>query len=290
MRQIALLRWLPLFVAAWLAAEMAVSAQTRLVGIVRDENQDPIQGATVTADNGMQTFTATTDEGGNFGFITLRPGMWILIASAPGFTSIWQRELVRAAVPWEMQRNPSVDFFLPRGAYGQRFGALAYVDSVALQDQLQAAEALSAGGQDGEAIVAYEAVAAMAPALTMVRLKLGDLYLRTERYTEAEEAYQAILAAEADLDLTLSRELFYSFGETRLALQSATEAAGWYWRAHESDPAWSKPLLKLGELALEAGDQSAARHFLLLAIEAEPGSDAQATARALLAEIPAPPQ
>ena len=285
MRQIALLRWLPLFVAAWLAAETVVSAQTRVVGIVRDENQDPIQGATVTAENVMQTFTATTDEGGNFGFVTLRPGMWILVASAPGFTSIWQRQLVRA-----MERNPSVNFFLPRGAYGQRFGALAYVDSVALQDQLQAAEALSAGGQDDEAIVAYEAVAAMAPALTTVRLKLGDLYLRTERYTEAEEAYQAILAAEADLDLTLSRELFYSFGETRLALQSATEAAGWYWRAHESDPAWGKPLLKLGELALEASDQSAARHFLLLAIEAEPGSDAQATARALLAEIPAPPQ
>ena len=285
MRQIAVLRWLPLFVAAWLAAETAVSAQTRLVGIVRDENSDPIQGATVTAENVDRTFTATTDEGGNFGFITLRPGNWILTASAPGFTPTQQRQRVRAVA-----RNPSVDFFLARGAYGQRFGALAGVDSVALQDQLQAAEALSAGGQDDEAIVAYEAVAAMAPALTTVRLKLGDLYLRTERYTEAEEAYQAILAAEADLDLTLSRELFYSFGETRLALQSATEATGWYWRAHESDPAWSKPLLKLGELALEAGDQSAARHFLLLAIEAEPGSDAQATARALLAEIPAPPQ
>ena len=285
MRQIAVLRWLPLFVAAWLAAETAVSAQTRLVGIVRDENSDPIQGATVTAENVDRTFTATTDEGGNFGFITLRPGNWILTASAPGFTPTQQRQRVRAVA-----RNPSVDFFLARGAYGQRFGALAGVDSVALQDQLQAAEALSAGGQDDEAIVAYEAVAAMAPALTTVRLKLGDLYLRTERYTEAEEAYQAILAADADLDLTLSRELFYSFGETRLALQSATEATGWYWRAHESDPAWSKPLLKLGELALEAGDQSEARHFLLLAIEAEPGSDAQATARALLAEIPAPPQ
>ncbi len=285
MRPTALLRWLPLFLAAWLAAETVVSAQTRLLGIVRDENSDPIPGATVTAESADRTFTVTTDRGGNFGFVTLRAGNWIFTASAPGFTPAQQRRRVR-----ELVRNPSVDFFLARGAYGQRFGALAGVDSVALQEQLQAAEALSAGGQDDEAIVAYEAVAAMAPALTTVRLKLGDLYLRTERYTEAQEAYQAILAAEADLDLTLSRELFYSFGETRLALRSATEAAGWYWRAHESDPAWSKPLLKLGELALEAGDQSEARHFLLLAIEAEPGSDAQATARALLAEIPALPQ
>ena len=285
MRKIALLRWLPLFLAAWLAAEAAGSAQTRLVGIVRDENSDPIQGATITAESQDRTFTATTDRGGNFGFITLRPGNWIFTASAPGFTPAQQRRRVR-----DLARNPSVDFFLARGAYGERFGALADLDAADLQERLQAAEALSAGGRHDEAIVAYEAVAAMAPALTTVRLKLGDLYLRTERYDEAQEAYQAILAAEVDLDLTLSRRLFYSFGETRLALRGATEAIGWYWRAHESDPAWSKPLLKLGELALEAGDQSAARRYLQLAVEAEPGSDAQAAARALLADLSAPPQ
>ena len=283
MRPLTLLRWLPLFLAAWFAADAALSAQTRLVGTVRDENSEPIQGATVTAENADRTFTVTTDDNGNFGFVTLQAGNWIFTASAPGFTPDQQRQRLR-----EVARNATVDFFLASGAYGERFGALATINAAELQEQLDVANALSADDLYDEAIVAYEAIAAMAPALTTVRLRLGDLYRQTERYTEAQEAYQAVLAAEVDLDLSLSRELLYSFAETRLALRGASEATGWYWRAHESDLAWSKPLLRLGELALEAGDQLDARRYLELAVEAEPGSDAQAAARTLLASMSAP--
>ena len=278
-------RWPLLLVAVWLGAEATTLAQTRLVGTVRDENSNPIQGATVTAENVDRTFTATTDEDGDFGFVTLRAGNWIFTASAPGFTPAQQRQRVR-----ELARNAAVDFFLARGATGERFGAVAHIGAAELQTQLEAAEELYAGGNYADAIVAYEEITTLVPALTTVKLKLGDAYLRTERYADAETAFEAVLAAELDLDLTLSRQLFFSFGEVRRGQGNAVESMGWYWRAHESDAAWSQPLLALGRIALDGGDRAEARRYLQLAVEAEPGSEAQIAATALLAEIAGPPQ
>ena len=287
MRATATFRLLPLFVTLWLVTNATVIAQTRVFGVVRDENSNPIQGASVTAENGDLTFIATTDADGNFGFVTLRQGYWVFTASAPGFTPAQVRRSVRGDVAhlgWT--RNLDVNLFLAHGAYGERFGALAHVDSVDLQAQLQAAEELYGTEQYSAAIPVYEELSMLVPALTTLKLKLGDAYLKTEQYAKAQQAYQAILAAEVNLDPSLSRELIYNFGETRLALQGAENAVGWYWRAHETDLAWSKPLLKLGEISLAAGHQAEAQRYLQMAIEAEPGSEAQATASALLARLP----
>ncbi|HJO37918.1 MAG: carboxypeptidase regulatory-like domain-containing protein [Vicinamibacterales bacterium] len=274
-------RLVPLLAAVWLVLDAGAFAQTRVVGMVRDENSEPIPGATITAESTERTFTATTDGDGNFGFVTLRPGNWVFTASAPGFTPSQMRRRIR-----ELVRNPEVDFFLARGAYGERFGAVAHVDAVDLLQQLEAAEELYVAERYPEAIAAYEALATLVPALTTVKMKLGDAYLMTEQYAEAEAAYETMLAAEVDLDLTLSRQLLYNFGDTRLALQGADGAVGWYWQAHEADPAWSQPLLKLGEIALDAGAQAEARRYLELAVDAEPGSEAQAVARTLLERLP----
>ena len=66
MRATATFRLLPLFVTLWLVTNATVIAQTRVFGVVRDENSNPIQGASVTAENGDLTFIATTDADGNF--------------------------------------------------------------------------------------------------------------------------------------------------------------------------------------------------------------------------------
>ncbi|MEC9302593.1 MAG: carboxypeptidase regulatory-like domain-containing protein [Acidobacteriota bacterium] len=270
-------------VAFWLTTSAVAFGQTRVVGTVRDEINRPIQGASVTAENGTRSFTATTDSGGNFGFITLRPGNWIFTAKALGFTPAQLHRRVR-----EIARNPEVNLFLARGAYGERFGALANVKSTELQEQLQQAEELYSAERYLEAVAAYEKLSVMVPALTTLKLKIGDSYLNIAQYAEAQKAYQGVLAAELDLDLSLNRELLYNFGETQLALEGAERAVGWYWRAHETDPAWSKPLLKLGEIALAAGDQSEGRRYLQMAIEAEPGSQEQFVATAMLKQLSQP--
>ena len=153
---------------------------------------------------------------------------------------------------------------------------------------MQQAEELYSAERYLEAVAAYEKLSVMVPALTTLKLKIGDSYLNIAQYAEAQKAYQGVLAAELDLDLSLNRELLYNFGETQLALEGAERAVGWYWRAHETDPAWSKPLLKLGEIALAAGDQSEGRRYLQMAIEAEPGSQEQFVATAMLKQLSQP--
>lgn len=53
--------------------------------VVRDDNGNPISGATVTATNGTLTFTATTDANGNYTITGVEPGTYGVVASAPGF-------------------------------------------------------------------------------------------------------------------------------------------------------------------------------------------------------------
>lgn len=252
--------------------------QTRQVGTVRDEGGRPIQGAAVTAQNDLTTsFTATTAEDGGFGFVTLAAGVWTFTVRAPGFTPSQRSTRVRALV-----RNPPLEFALARGVIESGVGALAGVDTSELQEKLHSAETAHSEGRYDEAIRAYRAVVTQAPALTMVNLKLARAYLENGNREEAQAAYQMIL--ERDLEPSIGRDVFYDFGDIRLAAQHVEEARGWYWKAHTVDPAWSKPLLKLGRMALSASDQASARMYLEMAVDAEPGSAESGEARALLAE------
>jgi tetratricopeptide (TPR) repeat protein len=94
----------------------------------------------------------------------------------------------------------------------------------------------------------------------MVNLKLGHAYFQNESYEEAQIAYQMIL--ENDLDSSIAREVYCNFGDIRLAVGMTDEAQGWYWKAHNTDLAWSKPLLKLGQVALATENRESARMFL----------------------------
>ena len=63
------------------------------------------------------------------------------------------------------------------------------------------------------------------------------------------------------------------------------EAQGWYWKAHNTDVAWSKPLLKLGRVALATENRESARMFLEMAITSEPNSTESAEAKLLLEQV-----
>ena len=83
------------FVTGVLAALFVVAlagtsaAQTgRVGGVVKDEQGNPIKGATITAENpaaSPSSFTATTDDKGRFSIIGLKSGQWSFAAMAPGF-------------------------------------------------------------------------------------------------------------------------------------------------------------------------------------------------------------
>ena len=292
MRHLFRTRVIASLVVLWLGGVATAFGQPRRqVGTVRDEGGRPIHGATVTAESADTSFTTTTDEDGHFGFVTLVADVWIFTVRAPGFTPSQRTTRVRnlrstIATQSRNVRNPPLEFALARGAIGLGVASLAGVDTSELQEKLQSAATAHSEGRYDEAIRTYREIVTRAPALTMVNLKLARAYLENGNYEEAQTAYQFVM--ESDLEPSIGRDVFYDFGDIRLTAQNTEEARGWYWKAHNVDPAWSKPLLKLGRIALSASDLATARMYLEMAVDAEPGSAESGEARALLAELNEP--
>jgi tetratricopeptide (TPR) repeat protein len=283
-------------------------AQTgRVGGIVKDEAGQTIKGATITAENSNigQSFTATTDDKGRFIMIGLRTGQWRFIAQAPGFSPQAGELPVRMGAP-----NPPMTFELKRSGVAQ-FGALAGITAKDLQSDLGAADALFNQKRWDDAVVAYRAVMAKAPALSVINLQIAAAYRNKKDYDAAIAAYTDLLkldpenekakvgigltnlergntqAAEATLlkaaeSPTAGREVFYNLGEVKFTNGDTDEAIKWYEKARAADPAWGKPLYKLALCAIKKGDTAAAAKLMDRVIAVDPVSPEAALARTTL--------
>src|SRR5215471_15466545 len=159
--------------AAMLVAIATVaSAQGRVAGVVRDEAGQPIKGATLTfqnADASPNAFTSTSDDKGRFSVIGLRSGEWSVVVQAPGFDpqmgGLNVRQSTPAALAFTMKHAPAP----PPSA----LGAIASKD---IQSELRAADQLYTAEQWDQAIAAYKALLARAPALSVISLQVGAAY------------------------------------------------------------------------------------------------------------------
>lgn len=292
-------------------AASALAQTGRVGGIVKDESGQPIKGATVVAESPRavpKSFTATTDDKGRFSIIGLAAGMWTFTASAPGFTPSQGQTNIST-----LRINPPIEFRLAKGATGPA-GALAGVNTKELQADLQAAEDLYNAGQYDEAIAAYQAIMAKAPALTVINLQVGNAHRQKKEYDKALAAYQEVLKADpnnerakiavgmtnlekgdlkaAEEALTAaaegtgaSREVFYNLGEVKFAKGEPDEAGKWYQRAVDMDASWGKPLFKLGLVALNKGDKEGAITYMEKVIAADPNSAEGAQAKAVMEQL-----
>jgi Carboxypeptidase regulatory-like domain len=169
-------------------------AQGRVTGTVKDADDHPIKGATITAENpnaAPSSFTATSDAKGRFGFLGLRSGLWTFTVRAPGYEAARTQSSTRmngvnAPVQIVLQQLPQV---APPGP-------LATVDVAALQRRLDEAAALETAGNVDQAIQIYRDIATDLPALTTVHLQLGLLYERKQDVTAATSEYQAVLKTD----------------------------------------------------------------------------------------------
>ena len=189
------------------------AAQTgRVGGVVKDDSGQPIKGATVLAENpsaSPRSFTATTDDKGRFSIIGLRSGEWLFTAQAPGFTP----EAGRLRVTTIGTPNPPLTFNLKKGA-PPATGALGGVAAKDLQAELHAADQLYNAQQWDQAIAAYKAIVAKAPALGVVNLQIASAYRSKAEdvkkkdpkadvapiYDQAMAAYHALLSVEPNSD------------------------------------------------------------------------------------------
>ena len=140
-----------LAVAIGLLLSMPAAAQLgRVNGTVRNEDGQPLKGATVVAENAEATpssFTAVTNEKGQFMMIGLWRGTWRFTASAPGFVALAGYGRIQT-----IGSNPPVEFRLVRAAARRPAGVLAGVNAGEAQAALAGADALMDEGKYDEAI------------------------------------------------------------------------------------------------------------------------------------------
>ena len=285
-------------VAALVVSAAPASAQVgRIGGTIKDQNGQPIKGATVTAENpsaSPSSFTATTDDRGRYSIIGLKSGSWKITAVAPGFQASSGNVPVRTVgAPL-----PPVDFVLAPGAGGAA-GALAGVNTKELQAELAKAEEMMNGQQYDAAIAAYQAMLAKTPALTMLNMQIGRAQRMKKDYDGALASYKALLAAEPTNDrakievgmtnlekgdfnaaeaallevsqsTSANREVFYNLGEVKFAKGETDEAVKYYQRAVDIDGNWGKPLFKMGLAKLVVSPEQQALTVTLRALPVFP--------------------
>ncbi len=169
-------------------------AQGRVTGTVKDPDDRPIKGATITAENpnaAPSTLVATTDAKGRFAILGVRSGQWVFTAEAPGFETGRVRIATRTMGP-----NPAVDLILAPHREIAAPGPLANVDVAALQRRLDDAASLDASGQLDEAIERYLDIVGKLPVLTSIHLQLGSLYERKHDVAAAAAEYQTVLKTD----------------------------------------------------------------------------------------------
>ena len=282
----------------------------RVNGVVRDEDGEPIKGATVTAQSTAigVSYTASTDEKGRFILLGLRPGEWAFIAGAPGFAASGSRTNVRAA----SNLNAPLLFSLRRNGPGAG-GALERFSAKDLQGQLEHADRLFNQQKWDDAIAAYRALAAAAEPLAFVNLQVAAAYVAKNDPARARTAYEDLLKVDATNEKAIvgiadllrqqgdvngaiefltraaqaegtGREVFMTLGELLAGTGQHERAGEWFARASKTDPYWGKPLLRLGQLASTKGNKSASDEFMQRVIAVDPASPEASLARTALGQ------
>jgi tetratricopeptide (TPR) repeat protein len=284
--------------AVLLVGAHGVEAQiARISGIVRDVDGTPLRGAIVTADPGSGSITATTDDNGRFAIIGMRAGVWKFEVQAPGYHTEMGEISVRAVGGGEPR--PMMIALRRAGYVGN--GPLARLPGDDIQSQLAAAAAHFDAGEWDQAIASYRTLLARAPSLTAIHLQIAAAHRHRGDYPAALASYDVVLKGDPDNERALlgvstthlelgdtqaaeqallraaegaapAPAVYFALGELQASQGRPDDAAGWYQKAAGADEAWGKPLYRLGELAIDAGDKAAAARYLSEVIAVDPAS------------------
>ena len=183
---------------AWLAlpADPATAQTAIITGVVRNTEDDPIEGATVTAESAQwsRMEETVTDGGGRFSLIGLQPGRWLFVVQAVGHQPVQGFANVRrAGDSGRIQFVMEVDPFNPPAP---ATGLLAGFTAAEMQADLDAADRLFDSGDYAGAIEAYEALLEQLPRLTSLHLQIGHAHRERQEFDEALLAYQAVPAGD----------------------------------------------------------------------------------------------
>ena len=222
----------------------------RLTGIVLSEYGNPMPGATVTAENpdaNRSRAEAQTDDNGRFAMIGLASGRWTVTAETEGYHPGTMTAQVTQGAP-----RP-VELRLRRVRSGLELtlgeAALEGLDPVQLEADLVAADGLFSAEQYSEALEAYQALLTALPDLTGLHLQIGHSYRELGQYDQAIAAYEALLKEDPD-----NHEAKASIGRANLLAGDFDAARETLGETASSLDASREDLFNMGELAFGKGD------------------------------------
>ncbi len=179
----------------------SAAAQGRISGIVKDEDGNEIQGATVAGESLGSTAiatattnaiaTATTNGSGRFSFIGLDPGLWSFVVRSVGFEPVQRVANVQRSGP-----GPVVQFTMEADRFNppaRTAGILAGLTMNELFKSLEGAEGLFDRGDYDGAIEVYRSILDRVPALTSLSLQIGHAFSEKQEPDQALAAYRSLL-------------------------------------------------------------------------------------------------
>ena len=223
----------------------------RLTGIVTNENGDPMPGATITAENpyaNRPRVEEQADDNGRFYIIGLASGEWTVTAEIEGYHP--------DRVTWQVRLdgNPRpVELRLIRVRHGLELAlgdaALEGLDPVQVEADLYAADDLFNAQQYSEALEAYQALLTLLPDLTNLYLQIGHSYRGLEQYDQAIATYEALLEENPD-----NPNAKAAIGRANLEAGNFEAARATLGAAASGLDASREDLYNMGELSFVRGD------------------------------------
>ncbi|MDH4197936.1 MAG: tetratricopeptide repeat protein [Candidatus Aminicenantes bacterium] len=288
----------------------------RLGGIVLDLEGKPIVGAMVSLQFSQEEnlkFEGKTDKKGEWSFLGLGTGAWILTAVAAGYDPVTQSVQVS-----QLNVNPKVTVRLrkatrPGGAFvedektleilekgNQLYKDLKFDEAIAAfqefkalnpkayQVDLNIADCLREKGEFDQAIEMYNNVIALASADLVVgreivakaQAGIGNTYLKQNKIQEAQDFFRKSIENSPKDEV-----LAYNVGEIYFSNANMDEALKYFGLAAQITPEWPDPYLKLAYVYLNKGDNANAIQQLEKFLTLEPEGERAGLARNILAAI-----
>ncbi|MBM3309880.1 MAG: tetratricopeptide repeat protein [Candidatus Aminicenantes bacterium] len=197
-------------VAAAAAAGQNYKGKARVLGVVLDQDGNPVAGVKVSfflpeAGGG---FSVQSEKDGRFTAAWLRRGNWNIDFEKVGY----EPKKISLSVS-EAEKNPEVKMTL------KKVEGLFITED--LKKELTAANALFEAKDFAGALAAFQAMTAKYPEAYILEKNVGNCFFALEQYDKAEESYQKILAkdpANADA-IVLVGNTYANRNETEKALE-----------------------------------------------------------------------
>jgi tetratricopeptide (TPR) repeat protein len=304
-----------ILLTAGLAVGQAGRGVARMGGSVVDKDGKPVPGAKVTAvfdQSGGSTFETTTDKKGEWVFMGIGTGNWLLTATAKGYLPVTVNTYAR-----QLDKNPKVTIKLEKQAVGS-----GVVQDETTFQTLEEGNAFFKDGKYDTALTMYDEFLAKNPGAYQVLLNIGDCYREKGEYDKAVEKYNQLIAQSAG-DVTMGKNLNakglaaiglcfmkqgklaesqdyfkrsiemapqdenlpYNVAEIYFSNQNTDEAIRYFEMASQIKPDWPDPYYRVALAYLNKGDNPKAIENLEKFIKLEPETERTAQAKAILQAI-----